>query len=87
MRLPLYIVKTAGTKSWLVRRALSYLNGPPWPTTIIEPFAGSGIVGLTLLNEGCAGRLVLAEKDKEYRVFWQTALDDPNFSYRIAKWT
>jgi len=87
MRLPLFIVKTAGTKSWIVRDVLKYLSGPPWPKTIVEPFGGSGIVGLSLLNEGCCERLVLAEKDKDYLAFWSAALGDPNFSYRVSKWT
>lgn len=87
MKLPLFIIKTGGTKCWFVRRALKFLGGPPWPKTIIEPFAGSAVVGLSLLHEGCAERLVLAEKDKDYRAFWRAALGDPNFSYRVAKWT
>jgi site-specific DNA-adenine methylase len=87
MRLPLFIIKTAGTKSWLVGHALNYLIGAPSPKTIVEPFGGSGIVGLSLLNEGLTERLVLAEKDEDYLAFWRTALGDPNFSYRVSKWT
>jgi DNA adenine methylase len=86
MRLPLYIIKTAGTKSWFVPYALEFLGG--WrPETIVEPFAGSGVVGLSLLNEGYTERLVLAEKDEDYLAFWRTALGDSNFSYRVSKWT
>jgi DNA adenine methylase len=87
MRLPLFIVKTGGCKSWFVPRALDFLGGSPWPKTIVEPFAGSGVVGLSLLNEGCAERLVLAEKDKDYLAFWRAAIGDSNFSYRVSKWT
>jgi DNA adenine methylase len=86
MRLPLFIVKTAGTKGWFVPHALEFLGD--WrPTTIVEPFAGSGIVGLSLLYEGLADRLVLAEKDNDYLAFWRAALSDSNFSYRVSKWT
>ncbi len=86
MRLPLYIVKTAGSKCWFVPHAREFLRD--WrPKTIVEPFAGSGIVGLSLLNEGYAERLVLAEKDEDYLAFWRAALGDSNFSYRVAKWT
>lgn len=86
MRLPLFIIKTAGTKSWVVPSVLEFLGD--WrPKTVIEPFAGSGVVGLSLLNEGLAERLVLAEKDKDYLAFWRTALGDSNFSYRVSKWT
>jgi DNA adenine methylase len=87
MRLPLFIVKTGGCKSWFVPHALDFLGDSPWPKTIVEPFAGSGVVGLSLLNEGCAERLVLAEKDKDYLAFWRAALGDSNFSYRVRKWT
>jgi DNA adenine methylase len=87
MRLPLFILKTGGSKSWFVPHALNFLGAPPWPKTIVEPFAGSGIVGLTLLNEGCGERLVLAEKDKDYLAFWRAALSDSNFSYRVSAWT
>jgi len=46
MRLPLFIVKTGGCKSWFVPLSLDFLGGSPWPKTIVEPFAGSGVVGL-----------------------------------------
>jgi hypothetical protein len=84
MRLPLFILKTGGSKGWFVPHALNFLGGPPWPKTIVEPFAGSAIVGLTLLNERYGQRLVLAEKDKDYLVFWRAALSDSNFSYRVS---
>jgi len=86
MRLPLYIIKTGGSKSWFVPHAREFLRD--WqPKTIVEPYAGSTIVGLTLLNEGYAERLVLAENDQNYLAFWRAALGDSNFSYRVAKWT
>jgi site-specific DNA-adenine methylase len=87
MRLPLFVLKVAGSKSWFVPNALQFLGGAPWPKTICEPFAGSAVVGLTLLNEGCAERLVIAEKDEDCLAYWSAALGDPNFSYRVAKWT
>jgi len=87
MRLPLFILKSAGSKSWFVPHALQFLGGPPSPKTVVEPFAGSAVVGLSLLNEGCAERLVIAEKDKDCLAYWNAALGDPNFSYRVAKWT
>ena len=86
MRLPLYIIKTGGSKSWFVPYAREFLRD--WhPKIIVEPFAGSCIVGLSLLNEGYAERLVLAEKDEDYLAFWRAALGDSNFSYRVSKWT
>jgi DNA adenine methylase len=86
MRLPLFIIKTAGTKSWFVPYALEFL-GDWHPKTIVEPFGGSCVVSLSLLHEGFTERLVLAEKDMDYLAFWRTALGDSNFSYRVSKWT
>jgi DNA adenine methylase len=86
MRPPLYIVKTGGSKCWFIPFALEFLGG--WrPKVIVEPFAGSAVVGLSLLNEGLAQMLVIAEKDRDYFAFWRAALGDPNFSYRVATWT
>jgi len=87
VRLPLFTIKTGGTKSWFVPHALKFLSGSPCPKTIVEPFAGSAIVGLSLLYEGRCERLVLAEKDEDYLAFWHAALGDPNFSYRVSKFT
>lgn len=56
------------------------------PTTIVEPFAGSGVVGLTLLNRGFGERLVMAEKDPARHAFWEAALNDATFHHRAFRW-
>ncbi|MGA2481525.1 MAG: hypothetical protein ABSF92_00225 [Candidatus Acidiferrales bacterium] len=86
MRLPVSVAKCAGTKGWCVPYVLRYLAERP-AKTIVEPFAGSAVVGLTLLYEGHGERLVLAEKDEDYLAFWHSALGDSSFSYHVRKWT
>jgi site-specific DNA-adenine methylase len=63
-----------------------FLNGLPRPVTIVEPFAGTAVTSLTLLNRGFCQRVVLAEKDAELREFWIAALTDPSFADRVFKW-
>ena len=83
----LFPLKFSGSKARLIPNVLNLLGGPPWPATIVEPFAGSAVVGLTLLRDGYCRRLVIAEKDKDYSAFWRTALGDSNFSHRVTAWT
>ena len=82
----LYILRSAGSKCWFLPHIRSFL-GDWTPQTVVEPFAGSGVAGLTLLDEGYAKRLVLAEKDPTLREFWQAGLNDPTFSRRVGAWT
>jgi len=82
----LYILRSAGSKCWFLPYIRSFL-GDWTPRTVVEPFAGSGVAGLTLLDEGYTKRLVLAEKDPALREFWQAGLNDPTFSQRVGAWT
>jgi hypothetical protein len=90
MRPPLYIPKSAGSKCWALRYLWGFL-GDWCPSVICEPYAATGVIGLTLLHHLlCRGRdtrLVLAEKDEDYRSFWAAALGDVGFSYRVRRWT
>jgi hypothetical protein len=90
MRPPLYIPKSAGSKCWALRYVREFL-GDWCPQVICEPYAATGVIGLTLLHQllrrGRATRLVLAEKDEDYRSFWAAALGDFGFSYRVRRWT
>jgi DNA adenine methylase len=51
-----------GRKWWLVQHAARFFRKHPCHT-LVESFAGSGIVGLSLLHAGIVNRLVLVEKD------------------------
>ena len=86
MRLPFSILRSPGSKAWFLRDAERFVRDLR-PAIIVEAFAGSAIVGLTLLNRGYAGRLVLAEKDPDLRYFWQVALSDADFTHRATEWT
>lgn len=55
------------------------------PTFLIEPFAGGGVVGLSLLNNNLIKRLVLVEKDPRVAAFWRAALHDSRFADRVEK--
>jgi len=80
----LFTMKSPGSKCWFLPHARQFLGG--WrPKTIVEPFAGSAVVGLTLLSEGYAGRLVLAELDERRIAFWQRVIE-PDFASFVEKW-
>ena len=63
------ILRCPGSKGWFVPYAERFVRKQR-PKTIVEPFAGSAVVGLTLLDHGYGRRFVLAEKDPELRHFF-----------------
>jgi DNA adenine methylase len=67
----------AGGKTWLVPRIRQWLGSlPVKPAELIEPFAGGGIVSLTVAAEGLADRVTMIELDEQVAAVWQTILDD-----------
>jgi DNA adenine methylase len=68
-----------GGKTWLVPRIREWLRMQP--DIFIEPFAGGGIVGLTVAAEKLAGRVVMAEIDEQVAAVWKAILVD-----RDAEW-
>jgi DNA adenine methylase len=73
----------AGRKSWFVKHAAKYFRGHRCET-LIEPFAGSGVVGLSLLYAGIIERLVLVEKDGRIAYLLRGLLNDPTLADRYA---
>jgi len=64
-----------GGKTWLVPRIRQWLMSlGERPSLFVEPFAGGGIVGLTVGFEGLAKHVLLVELDKEVAAVWQTIL-------------
>lgn len=66
-----------GGKTWLVpyiRRWLTSKQEPP--ALLIEPFAGGGIVSLTVAAEQLANRVVMVERDEAVGAVWQTIIHD-----------
>lgn len=62
-----------GGKTWLVPRIRQWLAAQPTrPQTLIEPFAGGGIVSLTAAFERLAERVMMVELDEDVAAVWQT---------------
>jgi len=70
-----------GGKTWLVpyiRRWLSPLIRqqnkltPLYPAAFIEPFAGGGIISLTVAAENLANHITMVELDEDVAAVWQT---------------
>lgn len=70
-----------GGKTWLVPYVRTWLSKlPRKPTVLVEPFAGGGIIGLTVGFEGLAKHVVLGEKDDQVASVWSAVL------YGQAEW-
>ena len=61
-----------GGKTWLVPHIRHWLAEPYG--VLVEPFAGGGIVSLTAVMEGLAGRALMVDLDREVGAFWRAAL-------------
>ncbi len=68
-----------GGKTWLIPHIRTWLKSlPRRPRTFIEPFAGGGIVSLTVAFEELADRIIMVELDQDVAALWQTILGDDN---------
>ncbi|MFN0013284.1 MAG: DNA adenine methylase [Saprospiraceae bacterium] len=68
-----------GGKTWLVPVVRKWMRGfDPKSTFFIEPFAGGGIVGLTVAFENMAQKVTLVELDEEVAAVWETMLNGGN---------
>ena len=64
-----------GGKTWFVplfRRWIQSFETPP--RTLVEPFAGGGIISLTAAFEKLTDRVVLVELDDQIAAVWETIL-------------
>ncbi|MDX6559047.1 MAG: adenine methylase [Blastocatellia bacterium] len=71
-----------GGKTWLVPRVRKWLRSLSNPQTIkfYEPFAGGGIISLTVAFEGLADHITMVELDAEVAAVWETIIDgDPDW--------
>lgn len=65
-----------GGKTWLVPRIRQWLSDlSSVPAIFVEPFAGGGIVSLTVAFEDLAQHVVMVEIDEEVAAVWTTLLD------------
>lgn len=66
-----------GGKTWLVPHIRQWLaTYAAAPTEFIEPFAGGGIIGLSVAFEKLCNHVVFAEMDDEVASVWETILGD-----------
>lgn len=67
-----------GGKTWLVPRVRHWLASLPFQVTeFFEPFAGGGIIGLTVAAEELAPHVTMYELDTDIAAVWHTVLTDP----------
>jgi DNA adenine methylase len=63
-----------GGKTWLVPRIRQWLSNQPG--RFIEPFAGGGIIGLTVAFEQLAKHVIMVELDEQVAAVWKTIIED-----------
>lgn len=71
-----------GGKTWLVPTIREWMSMVDRPKVLLEPFAGGGVVGLTVAAEALADRVVMVELDDEVAAVWEVLI---NGSDRAAK--
>jgi DNA adenine methylase len=66
-----------GGKTWLVPRIREWLGSRlQHPALFLEPFAGGGIISLTVAAEGLADQVVIVELDADVAAVWQAIITD-----------
>lgn len=63
-----------GGKTWLVPRVREWLKSPP--IKLIEPFAGGGIISLTVAAERLANHVTMVELDEQVAAVWETIINN-----------
>ncbi len=64
-----------GGKTWLIPQVRAWLNSQPKrPSLLVEPFAGGGIVSLTVAFERLADRVLMVELDEYVASVWEALL-------------
>ena len=62
-----------GGKTWLIPQIYKWIRSLHFtPEVFIEPFAGGGIVSLTMANENLADNIIMVEIDDEIAAVWKT---------------
>ncbi len=68
-----------GGKTWLVPQIRRWMRSLSFrPDLFVEPFAGGGIVSLTVAFEGFADHVIFVELDPDVAAVWK-AITGPNF--------
>ncbi len=74
-----------GGKTWLVPRVRRWLQNQP--SRFIEPFAGGGIISLTVAAERLAGQVTMVEMDEQVAAVWKTILTDDDGAWLVDRIT
>lgn len=65
-----------GGKTWLVPHVRTWLHSlPERPTLFVEPFAGGGIISLTVAFEDMADHVLMVERDAQVAAVWKTIIE------------
>lgn len=88
-------MRVPATPSYRLRKHLSPLRYPGGKSRVIdsifvrlqrdkmdcfvEVFAGGASLGLSLLDSGCIGKLVLNDVDRQVYLFWRSVLESPGY--------
>ncbi len=74
-----------GGKTWLVPKARTWIRSLPFkPKLFIEPFAGGGIISLTVASERLADHVIMCELDPDVAAVWRFATS-PNYKQLIEE--
>ncbi|NJM54808.1 MAG: DNA adenine methylase [Verrucomicrobiae bacterium] len=65
-----------GGKTWLIPVIREWLRGMQPPSVFVEPFAGGGIISMTVAAEQMAPRVVMSEIEKGVAALWKVVLED-----------
>jgi DNA adenine methylase len=75
-----------GGKTWLVPRIRQWLtSNSTFPNEFIEPFAGGGIVSLTVAAERLAEHVMMVELDEQVAAVWRTIIENNEGDWLASK--
>jgi len=72
-----------GGKTWLVPRIRQWLKNKR--SEFIEPFAGGGIISLTVAAEGLADHVTMVELDDQVAAVWRTIIENDDGEWLANK--
>ncbi|HEX5443396.1 MAG TPA: DNA adenine methylase [Pirellulales bacterium] len=86
------VFRYPGGKTWLVPHVRKWLSSIERPAEFAEPFAGGGIVALSVLFDDLADRITLIELDRSIAAVWKVilngkgaALADRIISFKVSE--
>ncbi len=86
------VFRYPGGKTWLVPHIRKWLSSIERPAEFAEPFAGGGIVALSVLFDDLADRITLIELDRSIAAVWKVilngkgaALADRIISFKVSE--